>query len=87
MKQLVILACAILALPCLAVGQTTPGIPTAITTPDKVESRLGPLEFKDGAPNAATVAKIYDNLDYTHAFNAFNNTMRGMRLNAFHSSV
>jgi hypothetical protein len=26
-----------------------------IGAPDKVESRLGVLEFKDGAPNAATI--------------------------------
>jgi hypothetical protein len=28
------------------------------------------------------VAKIYDNLDYTHACNAFNNTMRGVSIAA-----
>ena len=43
----------------------------AITTPDKVVLRLGTLEFKNGVPDAATLAKLYDNLDYTHAFNAF----------------
>jgi hypothetical protein len=45
------------ALPALAQAAAS------ITTPDKVDSRLGTLEFKDGAPNAASVAKIYDNLD------------------------
>jgi hypothetical protein len=39
-------------------------IPPQITTPDKVETRIGTLEFKDGAPSAATVDKIYDNLDF-----------------------
>jgi hypothetical protein len=76
------MACAALALPHLAAAQTAPAISPAISTPDKVESRLGTLEFKDGAPNAATVAKIYDNLDYTHAFNAFNNTLRGVSIAA-----
>jgi hypothetical protein len=70
--------CATLALPRLAVAQTAPAISPAISTPDKVESRLGTLEFKDGAPNAATVAKIYDNLDFTHAFDAFVNTFQGV---------
>jgi hypothetical protein len=65
-------ACSTLALPTSAIAETAPGVPPSISTPDKAESRLGVLEFKDGAPNAATVAKIYDNLDYTHAFNAFN---------------
>jgi hypothetical protein len=45
------------ALPALAQAAAS------ITTPDKVDSRLGTLEFEDGAPNAASVAKIYDNLD------------------------
>ena len=39
-------------------AQTTPkpaAIPPAITTPDKVETRIGALEFKDGAPSAETV--------------------------------
>lgn len=73
-----------LALPRSAAAMTPPAIFPAISTPDKVESRLGPLEFKDGAPNAATVAKLYDNLDFTHAFDAFNNTMRGVSIAALH---
>ena len=42
-----------------------------ISTPDLVESRLGALEFKDGAPSAKTVETLYDHLDYVHALNAF----------------
>ena len=42
-----------------------------ISTPDFVESRLGRLEFKDGAPSPQTVATLYDHLDYVHAMNAF----------------
>ena len=52
--------------------------PPQITTPDKVETtRLGTLEFKDGAPSAATVQKAYDNLDFTQALNVFLNSYRG----------
>jgi hypothetical protein len=36
--------------------------PKSITTPDKVETRLGTLEFKDGTPSKATVERVYDNL-------------------------
>jgi hypothetical protein len=43
--------------------------PPEITTSDNVETRLGTLEFKDGAPSAATVEKVYDNLDFTQALN------------------
>jgi len=50
--------------------------------PDKVETRLGTLEFKDGAPSSESVSKIYDNLDFTHAFDAFQNTLQGVSLQA-----
>jgi hypothetical protein len=74
----VLVACTVLALPRLAAAQATTGIPPAITTPDKVETRLGTLDFKDGMPSQETVDKVYDNLDFTHAFEAFVNTMQGV---------
>jgi len=40
-------------------------------TPDSVETRLGTLNFKDGVPDAATTQKLYDELDYVQAINAF----------------
>src|SRR4051794_27483990 len=43
----------------------------SLSTPSRVESRLGPLEFTDGAPSAKTVETLYDHLDYVHALNAF----------------
>jgi hypothetical protein len=58
------------------------GTPPEITTPDKVETRLGTLEFKDGMPSKDTVDKVYDNLDFTHAFEAFVNTMQGVNMAA-----
>jgi hypothetical protein len=66
----------------LAAAQTAPAIPSAITTPDKVETRIGPLDFKDGMPGKETIDKVYDNLDFTHAFEAFVNTYRGVSLAA-----
>jgi hypothetical protein len=54
----ILVACAMLALPCWAAAQATTGIPPAITTPDTVETRIGILEFKDGAPSADTVQKV-----------------------------
>jgi hypothetical protein len=71
-----------LGLPVLAVAQPSAPIPAAITTPDKVESRIGTLEFKDGMPSQETLAKIYDNLDFTHAFDAFANTFQGVNMAA-----
>ena len=59
-----------------------PAIPPSITTPDKVETRIGTLEFKDGMPSKETLEKVYDNLDFTHAFEAFVNTMQGVNAEA-----
>ena len=38
----------------------------SISTPDRVESRLGTLEFRDGAPTRATADLLYDHLDFVH---------------------
>jgi hypothetical protein len=82
MKQLirhlaVLVACTVLALPCLAPAQMASAIPPAITTPDKVDSRIGQLDFKDGAPSVETAQKVYDTLDFTSGLNVFNNSFRG----------
>ena len=58
-----------------AVGAEKPtmatDIPAEITTPDKVETRLGTLECFDGLPDAGTVQKVYDNLDFGRGVEAF----------------
>ena len=51
---------------------TTP-IPENITTPDKVETPLGTLEFFDGIPNRETIDKVYDYVDRARAVQAFIN--------------
>ena len=43
----------------------------SISTPDKVESRLGTLEFDDGAPSKETAELLYDHLDFLHGVEAF----------------
>src|SRR4029450_7627586 len=52
-------------------------IPASITTPDKVESSIGTLEYKDGAPSKETVAKAYHYLDLMHGVEAFVNAYQG----------
>jgi hypothetical protein len=69
-------ACALL-LPGLAAAQTAPAIPPSLTTPDRVESRIGTLEFRDGAPTVETAQKVSDTLAFTAALNVFNNSFRG----------
>ena len=65
-----------------ASAQSNDGIPPSLITPDKVETRIGTLDFKDGAPSKETLAKVYDNLDFTHAYEAFVNTMQGVNAEA-----
>lgn len=82
-----VLASALLALPHLAEVQASPVIPPSITTPDRVESRIGPLEFKNGVPGQSTAAKVYDNLDFTYAYRAFMDNMRGVSIHAVRKSM
>ncbi|NKJ95395.1 DUF1254 domain-containing protein [Rhizobium leguminosarum bv. viciae] len=58
----------------VAAADATPPI---LVTPDKVDSRIGMLEFKDGAPTAETVDKVYDTLDFTRALDAYLNSYGG----------
>ncbi len=45
--------------------------------PDRVETRIGTLEAKNGVPSAASAQKVYDTLDFTRALNVYNNSFRG----------
>ncbi len=72
-----------LGLMALAVGlagtavsaQTAPtysaDIPAKITTPDRVDSRIGTLRFQNGAPDADTVKAVHGNLDFMRGVQAF----------------
>lgn len=60
----------------------TTNIPENITTSDKVETRLGTLNFFDGLPDDATVEKVYDNLDFMRRVEVFLNTMSTASLRA-----
>lgn len=60
---------------------TTP-IPPEITTPDKVETRLGTLNFKNGMPDQATQDKLWDNLDFSRAVNLYLNALPAVNMYA-----
>ncbi|MGB5817372.1 MAG: DUF1254 domain-containing protein [Thermoanaerobaculia bacterium] len=49
----------------------TTEIPAGITTPDTIETRLGDLNFFDGVPDDETVQKVYNFLDFQHAYQAY----------------
>jgi hypothetical protein len=81
----VVLAAAIMA-PAASAEDPTPGfnnkIPEAIMTPDKVETRIGTLEFFDGIPTEKTAALLYDNLDFLRGVETFLNGMPATSLEA-----
>jgi len=49
----------------------TTELPAKLLTPDKVETRIGTLEFVDGFPTKKTVELVYDNLDFIRGVEAF----------------
>ncbi len=90
MNRLLLTAAALSLLVGVASAKETPTkgfnvkIPENIMTPDKVQSRIGELNFYDGVPTDATVEKVYDNLDYLRGIDVFLNfipacNIEGMR--------
>jgi len=88
-----ILAATIAVTPALGDAQTSsfspeaqpkysPNVPAKITTPDTVETRIGTLHFKNGAPESATVQLAYDQLDFGRGVDAFH---RGMSATSVHA--
>nr|WP_272211126.1 hypothetical protein [Marinicella sp. W31]MDC2877010.1 hypothetical protein [Marinicella sp. W31] len=76
MKSAMLCAVAIAAAAVPAVAelpkfQMTTEIPESITTPDKVETSIGNLEFFDGVPSEQTVQTLYDNLDSMRGVQTF----------------
>jgi hypothetical protein len=64
--------------------EMTTDIPPGIATPDKLKTRLGTLNLIDGVPDKETARKVYDNLDFQRAVQAYLNSiqiasMYGMR--------
>ncbi|MGD8957887.1 MAG: DUF1254 domain-containing protein [Chromatiaceae bacterium] len=67
-----------------ATMKMTTEVPAGIATPDRLETRLGALKFFDGVPDEATAQKVYDNLDFQRAVQAYLSSiqiasMHGMR--------
>ncbi|GAB6905220.1 Signal peptide protein [Desulfosarcina cetonica] len=51
-------------------------IPESIIVPDRIDTRIGPLEFFDGFPKAETVRRAYDFLDFQRGVDVFLDEMR-----------
>jgi hypothetical protein len=75
--SIVALVAVLLASPMLQCWAASPkmkittDIPPGIAIPDRVETRLGTLNFFDGFPDDATVEKLYDNLDFQRAVQVY----------------
>ena len=61
---------------------TTTDVPASITTPDAVQTRIGTLEFNDGAPTPDTAQRLYDNLDFMRGVDAFLSSYPGASIEA-----
>ena len=90
-KIIMVITFAVFALVATTVAaeEPTPGyntkIPEYIMTLDKVETRIGTLEFFDGIPTKETAALLYDNLDFLRGVETFLNgipatSVEGIRL-------
>jgi hypothetical protein len=75
--QFVMVSLVIIAAAHPARAQVSKSTLESVSTPDKVQSQIGALEYRDGAPSKDTVARVYDNLDLMHGVEAFVNAFQG----------
>jgi len=54
----------------------------SISTPDHVDSRIGPLGLTDGVPSVETAAHVYDHLDALHGIESFLGAFQAVSLQA-----
>jgi hypothetical protein len=57
-------------------------IPESLLTADRIETRIGTLEFVHGVPTKSTVRRVYENLDFIRGVDAFLSTLPGASLSA-----
>ncbi len=66
-----------LALPSPVLAEVSEATLKSLAAPDKVETSIGTLEFKDGAPTAETAATVFDAMAFSNALAVYNNSFRG----------
>ena len=67
--------------------QTSADVPDGVAVPTVMKTRLGLLTFEDGAPTHDTVKKVYENLDFTRALDAYMNGYQLASLKAMHNGL
>lgn len=65
----------------------TTDIPPGVGTPDRLETRLGTLTSVDGVPDAATAQKVYDNLDFQRAVQAYLSSIQIASMNGMRKGI
>ncbi|VVD60446.1 signal peptide protein [Pandoraea aquatica] len=72
--------------PASTYRMTTP-IPSQITTPSSVDTRIGTLTYFDGVPTPQTAARVYDNLDFLRGVGVFLNGVPGASMVAIRAGL
>ena len=65
----------------------TTQVPNNVLIPDKVDTRLGTLEFFDGVPTAETAEKVWDHLDFSRAVESMIMTTPAASLVGFRKGI
>ncbi len=58
-------------------AEVSQGVLESLGTPDRLETSIGTLHFKDGAPSAESAGKVFDALAFSNALSVYNNSFRG----------
>ncbi|MFF0687642.1 hypothetical protein ACFYUG_16205 [Streptomyces albogriseolus] len=61
-------------------AQISPGTMESISTPERVETHLGTLEFPLGVPTEETANRLYDHVGHVRAVSAFLDAYSGVSL-------
>lgn len=62
-------------------------VPKKLLTDDRVETRIGTLEFTDGFPTTATAELLYDHLDFLRGVEAYLNAVPAASLEAMRAGM
>ena len=88
-KKAVLAALALICAFGPAFAQTQPAKPVdmtketqSISTPNALNTRIGPLQFNHGRPSPKTAEQLYDHLDFVRAVDVFLNALPGASLAA-----
>jgi len=70
-RGMLLVAIAATAFAAAAEPEYSADVPAAVTTPDKLKTRLGALKFTGGLPTEETAALAYDTLDLMRGIQVF----------------